>query len=60
MLDYDAKLAASVALVMGRCGSEEVKAYQPAVGKKMGEMLFEVMIPVNEVHPDLRPPELDA
>jgi hypothetical protein len=41
-----------------RCSVTESKAYRRAVGKILGEMLFEVMNPLCEKHPDLKPEEL--
>jgi hypothetical protein len=58
MLDYGAKLDASLVLVKDRCSSEEFVAYRTVVGKILGEMLLEVMNPIYLQHPDLKPPEL--
>jgi len=58
MLEYGARLDASVALVKERCTDEELRAYRRAVGKVMGEMLLEIMNPLYARHPDLKPGEL--
>jgi len=58
MLDYGAKLDASVALAKQKCSPEEFAMYRKAVGKIMGYMLSEVMNPIYQRHPDLKPKEL--
>ena len=58
MLEYGAKLDASVALVKEECSVEEFNVYRKAVGKIMGYMLLDVMNPLYEKHPDLKPSEL--
>lgn len=58
MIDYGAKLDASVTLVKAQCSNEEFGAYRKAVGKVMADMLFEIMNPLYEKHPDLKPVEL--
>ncbi len=59
MIEYGAKLDASVALVKQQCSTEEFEAYRKAVGKIMGYMLLDVMNPLYEKHRDLKPAELD-
>ncbi len=58
MLEVGARLDASTALVKERCSAVEFEAYRRAVGKIMGEMLLEVMNPLYQKHPDLKPKEL--
>jgi len=58
MLEYGAKLDASVALVKTQCSAKEFANYQKAVGTVMADMLLEVMNPLYEQHPDLKPDEL--
>jgi hypothetical protein len=55
MLDFFAKLNASVKLVQDQCNDEEFKKYRSAVGQILGAMAGEVMIPLYEKHPDLEP-----
>ena len=55
MLEYGAKLDESVRLVMEACPENQFLAYRAAVGKVMGEMLTEIMNPLYEEHPDLKP-----
>ena len=58
MLSIGAKLDGSVALVKYECDEEDLKKYRKAVGKVLGEMLLEVMNPIYEDHPDIKPPKL--
>ena len=58
MLEYGARLDASVALVRDHCTDDELRQYRKAVGKIMGEMLLEIMNPLYARHPDLKPKEL--
>ena len=58
MLDFGAKLDASVMLVQQQCGPEEFQRYKKVVAIIMGEMLLEVMNPLYAKHPDLKPKEL--
>ena len=55
MLEYGARLDASVALVRGRCTEDEFRAYRSAVGEVMGAMLLEIMNPLYARHPALKP-----
>jgi len=55
MVDCSARLDASVALVMENCTADEFKTYRRAVGKVMGEILLEIMNPIYERHPELKP-----
>jgi hypothetical protein len=59
MLEYGARLDASVMLVKTHCSTEELTLYRRAVGKILGEMLLEVMNPLYAQHPGLKPKELD-
>lgn len=59
MIKYAEKLNASVSLVKEKSSVEEFATYRKAVGKIMGEMLFEVMNPLYEMRPDLKPKELN-
>lgn len=58
MLEMGRKLDASVALVQERCGAREFDAYRRAVGRIMGEMLLQVMNPLYQRHPELKPEKL--
>lgn len=58
MLQFGARLDESVARVEAECSATEFKSYRTAIGKVLGEMLFEVMNPIYLRHPDLKPKEL--
>lgn len=58
MLEFGARLDASVALVQKECAEEDFKEYRLAVGTIMGGMLTEIMNPLYQAHPDLKPKEL--
>ena len=58
MLEYGAKLDASIALVRDNCSEKEVGEYRRAVGEIMGNMLLEIMNPLYRQHPDLKPTQL--
>jgi hypothetical protein len=55
MLEYFAKLNASVKLVQDNCSSEEFQRYRRAAATVMGDMTAEIMIPIFKEHPDLEP-----
>jgi hypothetical protein len=58
MIEYGAKLDASVAMVRDHCSENELKEYRRVTGKIMGDMLLEIMNPLYQRHPDLKPPQL--
>lgn len=58
MLECSAKLDATVVLIKERCSTEEFETYRKAVGKILGYMLLEVMNPLYEKHPTLKPKKL--
>lgn len=55
MLELGAKLGTSVALVQETCGEMEFNRYRRVVGDLMGRILLEVMNPLYQTHPDLKP-----
>ena len=58
MLDFGAKLDASVILVQQKCEPEEFERYKKVIALIMAEMLLEVMNPLYAKHPDLKPKDL--
>ena len=58
MLDAGARIDETVALVQERGTPDELAKYRQAAGVVMSDLLFEVMNPIFERHPDLRPPQL--
>lgn len=59
MLTYAQTLDQSVEQVEAKCSAREFEAYRTAVGKIMGYMLLDIMNPLYELHPNLKPKELD-
>jgi hypothetical protein len=58
LLEFGARLDASVELVMKNCSTEEFQQYRTAVAKVMAEMLLGIMNPVYAQHPKLKPKQL--
>lgn len=58
MLEYSAKLDQTVSLLREHCSDEEFQAYRRGIGRVMGYMFTEIMTPIYDEHPDLRPPSL--
>jgi hypothetical protein len=59
MLDYGAKFDELLDFIMTHCSEEEFKKYKEVVGRILGIMLLDVMNPLYEEHPDLKPPHLN-
>jgi hypothetical protein len=59
MLEFGARLDASVVTVRDRCSEAEFCAYRSAVGKILGDMLLDVMNPLYLQHPGLKPSGLN-
>ena len=59
MVEFAARLDKSVLEVQLASPAEEFSRYRAAVARIMGEMLLEIMNPIYDEHPDLRPKELD-
>jgi hypothetical protein len=58
LLDCSRRLHDTVRLVEVSCDADELKVYRLAIGKVLGEMLFEVMNPLYREHPSIKPQEL--
>lgn len=58
MLELSDRLDESIRMVQETCGEEDFKIYRRAAGKIMGEILLEVLNPLYEEHPSLKPPGL--
>lgn len=58
-LEFGLKLDASVVLVQKNSSPDEFNNYRLSVGKMMGEMLLEIMNPIFEEYPDLKPDQLE-
>jgi hypothetical protein len=59
MLEFGGRLDASMVAVQDNCSEAEFHAYRLAVGKILGDMLLEVMNPLYQQHPDLKPSGLN-
>jgi hypothetical protein len=59
LLDVAARLDHSVELVRTTCSSDQFILYRRAIGRVMAEILLEILNPLYEQHPMLKPPELD-
>lgn len=59
MLAYAQTLDKTVEQVEAKCSAAEFEVYRAAVGKIMGYMLLDIMNPLYELHPNLKPKELD-
>jgi len=59
MLEYGSKLDATVAEMQSQVPEEEFIKYRRAIGRVMGAMLLDVMNPLYEMHPQMKPAQLD-
>lgn len=55
MIDCSARLDASIHWVIANGTPEEISTYKRAIGRIMGDILFEVMNPIYARHPELKP-----
>ncbi len=58
-LEVGKRLDESVALVHQTASPEEFERYRSAIAGIMGNLLLEIMNPIYEQHPTLRPAELE-
>lgn len=56
MLDYSKEIDRSIAVVRDNCSQDEFKAYRLAAGKVLAEIYLEVLTPLYQKHPELKPP----
>jgi hypothetical protein len=59
MIEFSARIDRSILTVQEKCSPEEFKAYRLATAKVLGEILLEVLNPLYDEHPDLKPAGLD-
>ena len=59
MLDLFRRIDESVAMVKATCSPEEAAAYQKAVGRVAGPIVMDVLEPLYEKNPTLKPPNWD-
>ena len=55
MLQINAMLNDSVALVRDTCSEESFIQYRKAAGKVMGATIVDILNPINEAYPELTP-----
>ena len=58
MLEIGAKLDASIADVQASCPLPEFERYRREVGQIMRRMLLDIMNPLYDQHPEIKPKEL--
>jgi hypothetical protein len=54
-----AEQSAILAEVQSMCAEDEFRSYKQMIAQSMGSMLLDVITPLVELYPDLRPPELE-
>lgn len=59
MLEFGARLDASLIAMQSKLPEKEFHWYRDAVSRIMGPMLLEVMNPIYRLHPSIKPPELN-
>ena len=59
MLEIDRQLEDSMRMVERTCSREEYAAYKKAIGKVVNRIVFDVIEPLYEKHPTLKPPGWD-
>ncbi len=59
MIELGDKLNHSVSLVQSSCTENEFTVYRRAVANIMGSILLDVMNPIIDEHPDLKPNKLE-
>lgn len=57
-LGISSKLDESILFVKENCSEEEFQKYRVAAGRVLGQILLEILNPLYETNPTLRPPEL--
>jgi hypothetical protein len=59
MVKHAAEQNAALAEVQGMCTEIEFQEYKQMIGRSMGSMLLDVVNPIVERYPDLKPRELN-
>jgi len=59
MLDLFRRVDESVAMVREKCSPEEAAIYQKAAGRVAGPIVMDVLEPLYEKNPALKPPKWD-
>jgi hypothetical protein len=59
MIEIERQIGKSLESVNERCSPEEYKAYKKATGKVISTIVFDIVEPLYEEHPTLKPPNWD-
>jgi hypothetical protein len=59
MIKHGAEQNAVLTEVQSMCAEDEFRKYKHMIGQSMGSMLLDVIDPIVELYPDLRPPPLE-
>jgi hypothetical protein len=59
MVRQGAQQNALLAEIRSSCTEDEFQRFKSMIGRSMASMLLDVINPIVEMHPDLRPPKLD-
>ena len=59
MYDFQLKIQESLEAVKRACPPEEYATYKEAIGKVASRIVFDVLEPLYDQHPNLKPPEWD-
>jgi hypothetical protein len=59
MIKHGAEQNAVLAEMQSICADDEFQKYKRMIGQSMGCMLLDVINPIVELHPDLKPSQLD-
>lgn len=59
MVEFGGRLNQSVILVQDSCPEDQLVCYRRAVGKLMGSMLLDIMNPIFDEYPELKPEQLE-
>ncbi len=59
MYDFQLKLQESLEIVKLACPPEEHAAYKTAIGKVVSRIVFDVLEPLYDRNPTLKPPQWD-
>jgi hypothetical protein len=59
MVRHAAEQNATLVEIQGTCTESEFREYKQMIGRSMGSMLLDVVNPIVERYPDLKPRQLD-
>jgi hypothetical protein len=59
LLEVSRQLNESVAVAQGQCSDEEFNDYRRHIGMLMGNLYADILRPLWQEHPDLKPSEME-